>query len=600
MSNFRVIKSVIAKRFETLYYFYQYIGAKLWLMLFCNFIMALLDGVGLTMFVPLLQVADGTNSIKGDNKLIGLVTKIFNFVHLEVNVINMLLLIITIFISKAVFFYFTQLYQTITLQNFVKKIRIDLIYGLRDLSYKEFISTDIGRLQSSLIGESNQMSQACAQYIETIKSGMVVFVYCCMAFFIDWKFSILIVIGGFLTNLVYNRFYVKTKKISRDLIKNNHQYGGIVIENVNNFKYLKATGRNKFFTDRMLNILSQMIDKNIMVGRLQGRLSAMREPIMLTIICIIIGFQVSVLGAALSSIMVILMLFYRAMAYLMNLQSSWNNYLASIGSVENIKNYQIYLKKNTESKNGDVKFNFIESLEMENLSVSLGNTTILDNINIRILKNQSIALIGESGSGKSTLVNILSGLLKYDTGSYLVNGINFETIDRINFKNKIGYISQEPTIFNADIFDNITFWAERSQNNIEKFEQVTKLCSIYDFINGLPKGYNELLGYNGMNISGGQKQRISIARELFRDAEILIMDEATSALDSETEMEIKQSMDSLKGKITIISIAHRLSTIKEADKIFLMNKGVIESSGTFDELKSKSDYFRRMADLQGL
>jgi subfamily B ATP-binding cassette protein MsbA len=185
-------------------------------------------------------------------------------------------------------------------------------------------------------------------------------------------------------------------------------------------------------------------------------------------------------------------------------------------------------------------------------------------------------------------------------GQYLVNGINFETIDRINFKNKIGYISQEPTIFNADIFDNITFWAERSQNNIEKFEQVTKLCSIYDFHKRTPKGYNELLGYNGMNISGGQNNAYSIARELFRDVQILIMDEATSALDSETEMEIKQSMDSLKGKITIISIAHRLSTIKEADKIFLMNKGVIEISGNFDELKSKSDYFRRMADLQGL
>ncbi|SMP96112.1 ATP-binding cassette, subfamily B, MsbA [Epilithonimonas pallida] len=569
-------------------------------MLFCNFIMALLDGVGLTMFVPLIQVADGVNSVKGDNKLIHIVSVFFKFIHLEVNVINMLVLIIIIFLLKAVFFYFTQFFQTLTLQSFVKKIRVDLIFGLRDLSYKEFISTDIGRLQSSLIGESSQMAQACAQYIESIKSGMVVFIYLCMAFFIDWKFSILILVGGFLTNQIYNRFYVKTKKLSRELNKNNHQYGGIVIENVNNFKYLKATGRNIFFTDRMLNILYQMIDKNILVGRLQARLSAMREPIMITLVCVIIGFQVTVVGVALSSIMIILMLFYRAMAYLMSMQGSWNNYLATTGSIENIKDYQIYLKKNAEPEIGKSGLTEINKIELKNLSVSFGDRKILNDINVEIVKNQSVALVGESGSGKSTLVNILSGLLKYDTGQYLVNGIDFTTINRFDFKNKIGYISQEPTIFNADIFDNITFWADRTEENINKFFHVAKLCSIYDFINNLPNGYNELLGYNGMNISGGQKQRISIARELFRDVQILIMDEATSALDSETEAEIKQSIDSLKGKITIISIAHRLSTIREADKIFLMNNGDLEISGNFDELKSKSDYFRRMAQLQGL
>lgn len=594
------IKSAIAKKFETLYYFYQYIGSRLWVMLACNFIMAILDGVGLTMFVPLLQIADGVNSIKGDNKLIHFVTIFFNSLHLEVNIINMLVLIIIIFICKAIFSYFTQFFKTITLQNFVKKIRIGLIYGLRDLSYKEFISTDIGRLQSSLVGESNQMSQACAQYIETIKSGMVVFVYLCMAFFIDWKFSILIVVGGSLTNLIYNRFYVTTKNLSRDLVKDGHKYGGIVIENVNNFKYLKATGRNFYFTDRMLQILYQMIDKNIIVGRLQARLSAIREPIMLTIICLIIGFQVSVIGAALSSIMVILMLFYRAMAYLMTLQASWNSYLSSIGSIENIRDYQVYLKNNAESVNGNIEVRRIESLEIKNLSVSFGEAKILKDVNIKILANQSIALVGESGSGKSTLINTLIGLLKFDKGEYFINGNNFTDINRYHFKSKIGYISQEPTIFNADIFDNITFWAERSAENIAKFNNVTMLCSIYNFISMLPNGYNELLGYNGMNISGGQKQRISIARELFRDVEILIMDEATSALDSETELEIKKSMDSLKGKITIISIAHRLSTVREADIVYLMNNGTVETFGNFDELKEKSEYFKKMANLQGL
>lgn len=562
--------------------------------------MALLDGIGLTMFVPLLQIADGVTTVKADNKLISIINTFFESINVSVNVINMLIMIMLIFVLKSVFKYIASYYQVLTLQLFVKKVRVNLILGLKDLSYREFISTDIGRLQSSLVGESNQMAQACGQYVETIKSGMVVFVYMCMAIAIDWKFSILIVVGGSLTNFIYNRFYVKTKNISRELVKNNHKYGGIVIENVNNFKYLKATARNEFFTKRMLDILIDMIDRNIYMGSLQAKLSAIREPIMLGIICFVIGFQVSFVGAALASIMVILMLFYRAMAYIMSLQTSWNNYLSATGSIENIINYQEYLDKNNDPNNGSIIINRIENLKLENISLSFDTTTVLKNINIDIKSNYSIAFVGESGSGKSTLVNVISGLLFSDSGNYFINGINYKELDKKAFKSKIGYISQEPTIFNADIFDNVTFWAERTPSNISKFYQTIALCSINSLIADLPNGYNELLGYNGMNLSGGQKQRISIARELFRDVEILIMDEATSALDSETEVEIKESIDALKGKLTIISIAHRLSTVKDVDVLYLMNRGQVVANGDFESLKNNSEYFRKLAALQGL
>ncbi len=603
-NNYKVlinkIKSFLAEKFETLYYFYRYIGYRLWVMLTCNFLMAMLDGIGLTMFVPLLQIADSKGNLAEGGKLNQYLSYVFTSLNISLTVVNMLFFIVIIFIAKAVFLYFTQYFQTQTLQIFVKKIRTELIYGLRNLNYKEFVSTDIGRLQSSLIGESNQMAQACSQYVESIKSGMVVLVYLIMAFWVDWKFSVLIVIGGILTNLIYSRFYIKTKQISRELTKENHKYGGVVIENVNNFKYLKATGRNFIFTERMLNVLYTMIDRNLYIGKLNARLTAMREPILLIIICLIIGFQVQVVGARLSSIIVILLLFYRAMAYVMSMQASWNSYLAATGSIENIKNYQIYLTKNADDYNGEQKVGNIESLKLENVSISFKEHKVLENVNVVLPANKMIALVGESGSGKSTLVNIISGLLIPDDGRYFINNFDFNNIDKNDFSKKIGYIAQEPTIFNADIFDNVTFWADRTAENIDKFWNVTALCSIDYFIKGLPNSFNELLGYNGMNISGGQKQRISIARELYRNAQLLIMDEATSALDSETESEIKESMEKLKGKVTIISIAHRLSTVRSADIIYLMNNGRIELSGDFEELKTKSSYFKKMAELQGL
>ena len=217
-----------------------------------------------------------------------------------------------------------------------------------------------------------------------------------------------------------------------------------------------------------------------------------------------------------------------------------------------------------------------------------------------IKKNQSIAFVGESGSGKTTLVNLLTALLPFEHGEFLLNGRDIREYNIEDYKSKIGYISQEPTIFSADIYDNVTFWAERSPMNIQKFRKVIAMCKLEQFVANLDEKENALLGNNGLNISGGQKQRISIARELFRDVDILIMDEATSALDSDTENEIRESLEILQGSLTIISIAHRLSTVKNADCIYLMDKGRIVAQGDFDELKNNSIYFKRLAELQGL
>lgn len=564
--------------------------------------MVLLDGIGITLFVPLLQITDGNaHELEGGNKkLYDGVESVFNFLHLEINVVNMLLLITLIFLAKALFVFYTMKYQVNALQFINKNIRANLSLGLKDLSYKEFVNTDIGRIHNSMTGEAFSVAQACNQYLETIKNGMIVLVYLGFAFFLDWKFSLLIAIGGMLTNLVYRKFYIKTKNLSRALTNDNHAFSKLVIENINHFKYLKASGRNKDYTQRMIEKLNELIGNNIKIGVLSAKLSSLREPMMIVIICGVIALQVTVFKSTLSSVLIILVLFYRAMGYIMNLQSTWNSYLSSIGALENIQSFEKYLKDNKETNNGKVEIDNIETIELKNVNVFYGDFKVLDRIDLKITQNESVAFVGESGAGKTTLVNVICSLLDIDEGEFLVNDIPIEKINKSSYRSKVGYITQEPTIFNADIFDNVSFWDERTPKNLEKFWKVIQMCSLEKFIKDLPNQEKELLGNNGINISGGQKQRISIARELYRDVDLLIMDEATSALDSETEKEIKDSIESLQGKVTIVSIAHRLSTIRNADVIYVMDKGKIISSGNFEELKQKSDYFRKLAELQGM
>lgn len=232
------------------------------------------------------------------------------------------------------------------------------------------------------------------------------------------------------------------------------------------------------------------------------------------------------------------------------------------------------------------------------MQLFLRKEKILDNINLNIRKNESVAFVGESGSGKTTLINLLVGLMPLDEGQFYIDGITRDQLNIESYQQRIGYITQEAVVFSDTIFNNITFWDKPTPKNIERFYSVLKKAALHDFVQLLPKKENELLGNNGINLSGGQRQRISIARELYKDIDILVLDEATSSLDSETEKSIQDNIDSLKGEYTLLIVAHRLSTVKYADRIFLLEDGKIDNFGSYAELYNKSDKFRKMVMLQ--
>lgn len=596
------MKTFLKDKFKTLHFFYQYLRYRIIVLLGFSVLMVLMDTIGLTMFVPLLQLADGSQSTDSDQ--VGVMTafiqSFFLLIGMEMTVANMLFFIVVLFLLKGLFFYFVLKYKGVLLQSFSKKIRERLAVSIRDMDYKEFVGADIGRLQNSLTGESLQVASASSLYLDVIKNGLFVFIYLLFAFFIDWRFSILVTIGGGFTNLIYQRFYKRTQALSRSITKNNHRYGAIVFEVINHYKYLKASGRNYIYTSRLNAELNTLIGNNIKVAELSARLSAMREPLMIIIIVGVMSIHLFVFKSSLSAIMVILLLFYRAMQAIMDLQNNWNNYLASIGAIENVISFQTYLDAHKEDSRGSGRVPSIDHIELINVGLKYAQTPVLQDISLRIDRHESVAFIGESGAGKTSLANVICALIPMDDGEFLINGQSINGYNKRTYRSKIGYISQESTIFNATLYDNVTFWAEKSAENVAKFNQVIDKCSLRDFLCQLPLHEDTLLGNNGISISGGQKQRVSIARELYRDVELLIMDEATSALDSETEYAVKESIDALKGKVTLIAIAHRLSTIRDADRIILMERGRIVAQGSFEDLKDKSDYFRKLTRLQGV
>lgn len=596
----KALKSLIKKYFSSFAYFYTYLRYRLFIVIGLSILIGTLDGFGLTMFLPLLQMADGSTVATGEGLGdLSFIVDGFNSLGIELNIKIALLILFIFFALKGVVIYITSVLKVIINRFFISKLRITLTDLFTHYSFKKFVTSDVGRIQNSLTGEIGRVTNAYQHYSECIQQSVMILVYTIFVFMVDWRFALLVCIGGGITNLLYGSIYKKTKQLSAELTKNNSGYQGLIIQYIANFKYLKATGFLKQYATKLKNKIREIEENSKKIGVLNARVTALREPMLIGVVCLVILVHIFILKGHLASVMISLLFFYRALTALMNLQNRYNSFLGVSGSLDNITKFEKELKQGAE-KDGTIEFTRLShSIEVQNVDFGYDEPNgILKQLNLKINKNQSVAFVGESGSGKTTLVNLISGLLNPNNGQIKIDGTNLNSLRKSSYQSRIGYIAQEPVIFNDTIFNNVTFWAEPTEENKIKFYDAVKRASIFEFIDSLKKKEDTLLGNNGINLSGGQKQRISIARELYKDIDILILDEATSALDSETEKEIQTNIDALKGQYTILIIAHRLSTIKNVDIIYLMDKGKIIGQGTFEQLAENSERFRKMVELQ--
>ena len=223
---------------------------------------------------------------------------------------------------------------------------------------------------------------------------------------------------------------------------------------------------------------------------------------------------------------------------------------------------------------------------------------VLKGVSLEFKKGEMTALVGASGSGKSTIVKLVERFYDPDFGAIYVNDKNMKQLNLRDYRNRIGYVGQEPFLFNQTIKDNLL--NAKPDATDEEIDQALKDAMAYDFVQKLPKGIDSDVGAIGSKISGGQKQRIAIARALIRKPDVLILDEATSALDKKNERSVQRAIYRINREfnITTIVIAHRLSTIKNADNIYVFEKGKIRESGTHDELMLNNGPYSRFYNAQ--
>jgi ATP-binding cassette subfamily B protein len=269
--------------------------------------------------------------------------------------------------------------------------------------------------------------------------------------------------------------------------------------------------------------------------------------------------------------------------------------VVSLSRIDEILNEKTEIELDKECIKLTPKIN--GNIDINNLSFEYEkDKPVLKNINLSIKAGETIAILGNVGSGKSTLMHILTKLYDYNKGSIKIDGVELKDIDRFYLRKNIGIVLQDPFLYSKTIKDNISI--ANKNKTLDDIFFVADIASVHDVILSFKKGYDTILGEQGVTLSGGQKQRIAIARTIIEDKPILIFDDSLSAVDSSTDLMIRTKLKEKRKQSTTIIIAHRISTLMEADKIIVLENGEITNVGTHNELIQVEGLYQKIYEIE--
>tara|TARA_Y100000385_G_scaffold296_1_gene343 strand:- start:5611 stop:7233 length:1623 start_codon:yes stop_codon:yes gene_type:complete len=494
-------------------------------------------------------------------------------------IILFLVAIVVVYLVKALFIVFLTHKQNRFLANINAYISNNLFANYMNQPY----SFHLDRNASELL-----------KNIQIEIAGLSVFFLSLITLFIEGGFTISV-----LTTLIYiepigalsiGLFYGLLSIIFFQFTKNKLKIWGkqrqdldsqttkIALEGLGGIKDLLILGKTSFFTDMFSSkkyLKARVNSNHSTFSQLPRFFLEFLSIIGLVSFIILMLFQ----GKDTTSLISILGVFVAATFRMI---PSLNRIISGVQSMKYYSNSLDIIHKELKINNRPnqaisqkTQFNFQNDIKLENISFSFNeDRVILKNINLKIKKGETIGIIGESGSGKSTLIDLILGLHKPTSGQIIIDGVSGLQTNQ-QWRKKIGFVSQSIYLIDDTIKNNIALGVQENEINDLKIIELLKQVQLEEFIINLKFGVNSKVGERGVQLSGGQRQRIGIARALYHDPDVIILDEATSALDNETEKDVMESFNNLKGVKTIIMIAHRTSTLKDCDFIYKIDKGQV-------------------------
>jgi ATP-binding cassette subfamily C protein len=571
-------------------------------LIFINIVSAILETIGIGMLpILLISILSPEKLNLNQNYLDWL--SIFNFSENKNFIVFLCIFLFIFFLLKNLFFIFVKWFESKTAQSINSNISSILFKGYINLPYSMHQLQNPSIITRNIINESQNLVTYIIGITNILREVLIITFLFFLLYSQNKLLSSFIFIFLIIT-LIFFYLFIRKSVFDRGKIAQNltGQQLKLISESFGAIKYIKILNLESEFSERFYRNLRKILQQNIYLNLLQVipklflELLAVGSLLLLAVYAAL--FQKDNLYYFLPFLTLLGLILVRTIPSFNVISSALSSVKYHAPSKDLLIKEISFLKKNLPNKKSflnksKINLNFLNKLfEIKEVSYFYPNTKkmVLNNINLNIKPNTSVAVIGESGAGKSTLIDIILGLLEPSKGKILVDGKSLTKVVR-EWQSILGFIPQDIYLDDDTIKKNITFTHIEEKIDYQHLDKVLEITLLKNFINSLPDKLETQIGNRGIRLSGGQIQRIGIARCLYQKPKIIIMDEATSSLDYESERQIIKAINNIKHNTTFITIAHRLSTIKKSDVIYFLKEGRIIDRGSYSQLKKRHRKF---------
>ena len=540
-------------------FFSAHIGTRLVSLTILSLFVSFVEGIGLLSLSPLIDLIL-ENNVSEKNYFI--LTPMLNILGLDNTVISIMSIILIMFTIKGSLNYLYLAQSAEVKADLSKKLRNKLISNYISLNFKVSLKTTSGGLSNIITEQVSRVLRAfdfLSRFYAGILASIILMGFGLVVSPHFFLFSILLFL---IFGLIYQNLISKTKNISILATKESKELAENVIRCSDGIKYLLSTSNLNLVQSSLTKSINKIANLEQDAGKLAAVSIAIKDPLSITTMMILVFFQLTFFELEASIFVVNLLLMHRLINTILQTSSGFQLMNEFSGSVHKIDS-ELYscdhenIDKFIRFKKIPDKFDF--DIELKDVSFSHDKKRkIFKNLDLKIPFGNKVLLTGQSGSGKSTILDLITGLIQPDSGSVIVGGENIKKINIEYWRQQLGVVLQEPTIFSGTLIYNVTLRTseELSKEEILKVEKLLLNLGLDQFISKLPYGLNTVISDKGLNMSGGQRQRIGLAREIFKRPKCLFVDEATSALDSKNEINVWKVLENLDFPHTLILISH--------------------------------------------
>ena len=585
---------------------YRFIKPHLRLFLLIGLVMnisLIMEAFGIAMIFPLFTNLLGGDGIGEKLWLVGSFARYFRLSGGNLTVAIAIVIAIA-FVLRTLFQLAAIWFREKTNRKVQNNIRSDVLGQFFTREYQFHIQNKKGKLFSDLyqksadVGTFMNLSFNFVSSVIQILFMAIVLLWMSYKIFLVWGFFVVLL--GFISKKMARMSY----QIGQILVIAKEKMMSVPVEALQGIRELLLLNSTKLFLKSFNVYQKETTSYGLRVALLSNVSKPVAELFIVLILCFVIIFAKHFsfeFGVGNISIMLTsLILIQRISQAMASINSNYMGMMAALPSFDALEALYLEHEKSLIERTSEGKINiraFNNKIQFEDVTFSYKKDSIvLDKLNLTFKRGEKSAIVGASGCGKSTTVDLITGLIVPPKGSITVDGIDLTTVNIQDWRQRIGFVSQDIFIFHDTVENNILFG--RLDATMDEVIRAAKLANAHDFVTKLEKGYKTDIGEKGLRLSAGQRQRIGIARALIRNPEILIFDEATSALDTVSEKQVQEAIDKVSEFTTVISIAHRLSTIKNYDKIYVMEHGKVLEEGSHEELVSLNGAYSKLSSLQ--